>query len=170
MPTDWSKITNILKNKRKFYRRPTFTFTPNNQCTVLKTTTPPGLYPSDSPPHVASTPPIPQAPPCWVKPPQLHLKMIYCLDGVDQHPCHPSSPLPKEPKGPNRNPLPKHNPSITPSHLKLTKLAKTKMIIRWSLDDHWMMSPLDLPSNMLRLCQLSDPPCETKWWWAAISV
>ena len=85
--------------KWNFYRRPTFTFTPNNHLKVLKTTIPPGLYPSDSPPHVASTPPIPLAPPCWVKPPQLHLKIIYCLDGVDQHPCHPSSPLPKEPKG-----------------------------------------------------------------------
>ena len=28
MPTDWSKITNLLKNKRTYYRRPTFTFTP----------------------------------------------------------------------------------------------------------------------------------------------
>ena len=73
----------IYLNKLTFYRRLTFTFTPKQHLKkFLKQPPLRGCIPFTiaqcsmlPPPNDASTPPIPRAPPCRVKPPQLHLKV-----------------------------------------------------------------------------------------------
>ena len=108
--SSWNKPTN--------YGLFTLTFIPKQRSQkFLKTTTPPGLYPSDSPLHGASAPPIPRAPPCRVKPPQLHLKIVHCLDGVNHSSLSTLQPPAKGAKrwgrlvdlAPNRYPALKHN-------------------------------------------------------------